>query len=82
MHTGDILRLCFYATLLAGSMREIFSWDWSALSNAAVAEERRRIARDLHDGLAQELAYLSRNLDSVGEALIRRLWAGCGALLN
>ena len=27
--------------------------------------ERRRIARDLHDGLAQELAYLTRHLDSL-----------------
>lgn len=62
---GEAFRLSFYAVLLVGSMREIFSY-WSALSNAAVAEERRRIARDLHDGLAQELAYLSRNLDSVG----------------
>ena len=25
----------------------------------AVADERRRIARDLHDGLAQELAFIS-----------------------
>jgi signal transduction histidine kinase len=62
---AEAFRLSFYAVLLVGSMREIFSY-WSALSNAAVAEERRRIARDLHDGLAQELAYLSRNLDSVG----------------
>jgi signal transduction histidine kinase len=61
VHTGDVFRLCFYAVLLAGSMREIWSY-WHALSRAAVAEERRRIARDLHDGLAQELAYLARNL--------------------
>jgi signal transduction histidine kinase len=27
-----------------------------------VLEERRRIARDLHDGLAQELAFIGRNL--------------------
>jgi signal transduction histidine kinase len=65
VHTGDIFRLCFYATLLVGSMREISSY-WHALSEAAVLEERRRIACDLHDGLAQELAYLARNLDSAG----------------
>lgn len=63
VHTGDIFRLCFYATLLVGSMREIWSY-WYALSEAAVLDERRRIACDLHDGLAQELAYLARNLDS------------------
>jgi signal transduction histidine kinase len=68
VHVGDVFRLCFYAVLLAGSMREIWSY-WQALPEAAVAEERRRIARDLHDGLAQELVYLRRNLDSLdGEA--------------
>jgi signal transduction histidine kinase len=45
-------------------MREIWSY-WLALSQAAVEDERQRIARDLHDGLAQELACLSRNLDSL-----------------
>jgi signal transduction histidine kinase len=44
-------------------MREIRSY-WHALSAAAVLQERRRIACDLHDGLAQELAYMARNLDS------------------
>ncbi len=76
VHTGDVFRLCFYAVLLAGSMREIWSY-WHALSEAAVDEERRRIARDLHDGLAQELAYLARNLDSLdgetGDATLKRL---------
>ena len=61
---GDVFRLCFYAVLLVGSMREIWSY-WLALSEAMVVSERRRIAGDLHDGLAQELAYLTRNLDSL-----------------
>ena len=65
VHAGDIFRLCFYAILLVGSMREIWSY-WQALSEAAVLAERQRIARDLHDGLAQELACLARNLDSLG----------------
>jgi signal transduction histidine kinase len=58
---GDVFLLCFYTVLLAASAREIWS-HWRALSEAAVLEERRRIARDLHDGPAQELAYLLRNL--------------------
>jgi signal transduction histidine kinase len=61
---ADAFRLFFYAVLLAGSMREIWSY-WLALSEAMVVSERRRIACDLHDGLAQELAYLTRNLDSL-----------------
>jgi len=61
---GDVFRLCFYVVLLAGCAREIWSY-WRALSEAEVLEERRRIARDLHDGLAQELAYLLRNLKSL-----------------
>jgi signal transduction histidine kinase len=61
---ADAFRLCFYVVFLIGSMREIWSY-WLALSEAMVVNERRRIACDLHDGLAQELAYLTRNLDSL-----------------
>jgi len=62
LYTGDIFRFAFYVALLVGCMREIWSY-WNAVSEAAVLEERRRMARDLHDGLAQELAYISRHLD-------------------
>ncbi len=68
LYTGDIFRLAFYVALLVGCLREIRSY-WRLLSETAVLEDRRRIARDLHDGLAQELAYISRNLDLLaGEA--------------
>jgi signal transduction histidine kinase len=61
---GDVFRLCFLVALLIGSAREISS-HWRTLSADSVLEERQRIAHDLHDGLAQELAYLIRNLESL-----------------
>ena len=61
---GDVFLLCFYVMLLGGSARESWSY-WRAVPEAAVLAERRRIARDLHDGPAQDLAYLLRNLDSL-----------------
>ena len=66
LYTGDVFRFAFYVALLVGCVREIWSY-WNALSAAAVLEDRRRMARDLHDGLAQELAYISRNLDSAAD---------------
>ena len=57
VYTGDLLRLGFYLLMLTGAAREIRSY-WEARTRAAVLEDRRRMARDLHDGLAQELAYI------------------------
>lgn len=58
VYTGDALRLGFYVLLLAGAAREISAY-WRALAARSVRDERRRIARNLHDGLAQELAFIS-----------------------
>src|SRR5206468_9732897 len=57
VYTGDALRLSFYALLFVGAAREIGIYQ-RAYAEARVLEERRRIARDLHDGLAQELAFM------------------------
>lgn len=59
VYVGDFFRLAFYALLFVGALREITDY-WRALGERAVLEERRRLARDLHDGLAQELAYIIR----------------------
>lgn len=56
--TGDVLRLCYYLALLLGALRAITAYQRTAAA-AAILDERRRIARDLHDGLAQELAFIS-----------------------
>ena len=66
LYGGDAFRCAFYVVLLIGSMRDIWSY-WRALPTAAVLEERQRIACELHDGVAQELAYLARNLESLDE---------------
>ena len=48
---GDFLRLLAYAVLVVGVWRAIRSSDL----RRAVAEERARVAREIHDGLAQYL---------------------------
>lgn len=61
VYTGDIFRLGFYLALLIGAAREIASY-WTSVVAAASLEERRRLARDVHDGLAQEIAFIGRNV--------------------
>lgn len=57
VHTGDLLRLAYFLVLLVGAAGEIQRY-WVNEARAAAATERRRLARDLHDGLSQELAYI------------------------
>lgn len=64
VYTADIFRLGFYAMLAVGAAREIAAWH-EQLAEAAAAGERRRIARDLHDGLAQELAFIVGQMRSL-----------------
>ena len=82
VYTGDFLRTGFYLLLFVGSLEEIRSY-WTARAAVAALEERRRIARDLHDGLAQELAYLHGQLIRHQEdptAIVRALSAAERAL--
>jgi len=44
--------------LLVGSLGEVRGYQ-RRLAEMAVADERRRVARDLHDGLAQEVAFIA-----------------------
>jgi signal transduction histidine kinase len=52
---GDFLRLLAYGVLLVGVWRAILEAEFGK----AVAEERARVAREIHDGLAQYLFALS-----------------------
>jgi signal transduction histidine kinase len=54
---GDILRLTGFVCVLAGGAAEIRRTH-RALAAAAVDRERHRIARDLHDGTAQDVAFI------------------------
>ena len=61
VYVGDAFRLQFYVVVLLAALSEIRSY-WLRLAEGAVLAERQRIARELHDGLAQELASIERNL--------------------
>jgi signal transduction histidine kinase len=59
--SGDFFFFAAVATLLIGAVREI-SREEAARIRTAVLEERRRVARDLHDGVAQELAFIASQM--------------------
>jgi signal transduction histidine kinase len=66
IYLGDLFRLVSYLVFLVAAFREIGSY-WQGQSRLAVLEERQRLARDLHDGLAQELAFIVRNVSRLPE---------------
>ena len=56
-YTGDVLRLGFFVALLMGGVAEM-RLAQRALAAEAAVDERRRLARDLHDGMAQDLSFI------------------------
>jgi signal transduction histidine kinase len=71
---------CVERCVALGHLLEIGLANWAAhqkLEQQATAEERRRIARELHDGLAHELAFIAsktRRSDNFQESLdVRQL---------
>ena len=69
VYPADLLRLGAYLLILAGAAREIRRYQLE-ISRGVVFEERRRMARELHDGLAQELAYLVTKTRDLAENLV------------
>ena len=59
---GDFLRLLSYSVLLVGVWRAIRFAEFGR----AVAEERARVAREIHDGLAQYLFAVSTHASMLG----------------
>jgi signal transduction histidine kinase len=70
LYIGDFLGLTASLVVLTGASIEVLGAQ-EALAEAAVRDDRRRIAHDLHDGLAQELAFIT--------AQTRRLFPQDGA---
>ena len=66
VHLGDVLRIAAWLALFTGVIEELRR-GIRARSEAAVAGERRRLARELHDGVAQELAFIRRRAGRLGE---------------
>jgi signal transduction histidine kinase len=61
LYAGDIFRAAAVVALGIGALRE-YSRYQAVYAPAAVLDERRRMARDLHDGVAQELAFIASRL--------------------
>jgi signal transduction histidine kinase len=64
LYTGDLLRTGCYVLLLAGAARELRQY-WMSQSRDAVVDDRRRLARELHDGVIQELSYIRSESHSI-----------------
>src|SRR5918998_393910 len=58
LYAGDLFFIVAVVVLLIGAVREVADEE-AAQIRTAVLEERRRVARDLHDGVAQELAFIA-----------------------
>jgi signal transduction histidine kinase len=68
LYAGDIFRILAVIAWGLGTIRMIGAYQ-TAYAEAAVLDERRRVARDLHDGVAQELSFISSQMHwLIGEA--------------
>jgi len=72
VYTGDLLRLGWHILLFIGAVREIQVYQ-RVYAEARVLDERRRIARDLHDGLAQELAFIANKTRELAGGMASRV---------
>jgi signal transduction histidine kinase len=66
LNAGDILKLGAYLLILYGCLIGLRDLQRRLVQRVGVAE-RRRVARDMHDGLAQELAFIAVHSQRLGQ---------------
>jgi signal transduction histidine kinase len=66
LYVGDFFRVAAIIAWGIGAIREISRFQ-AGFARAAVLEERRRVARDIHDGVAQELAFISSQMPELAD---------------
>lgn len=81
VYTGDFLRTAAYVLLLVGAAREIGRY-WSAQARAAVLDDRSRLARELHDGVVQELGYIRSEAHGLDHDRAGQIVAACDRALD
>ena len=81
LYTGDLLRTASYLVLLVGAARQIREF-WEAQARVAVLEDRRRLARELHDGVVQEITYIRAETLASEKAPRERIVSACDRALG
>jgi signal transduction histidine kinase len=64
VHVGDVFRLGFYVVLAGGAAARIQRY-WTAEAEAVAFQTRERVAREIHDGLTQELGFIASHAASL-----------------
>ena len=68
LYVGDIFRVSAVVAWGIGTIR-VIATSQAAEARAAVLEERRRVAREIHDGVAQELAFISTHMHALAQRI-------------
>jgi signal transduction histidine kinase len=66
LYAGDLFRAAAVVALGIGAIREYARYQ-AVYAPAAILDERRRMARDLHDGVAQELAFMASRMHRLAD---------------